>query len=113
MKEYAALTVDDALYRFRLRVFALAEELGSVRMACRVMGGSPLDVLPVAAHGAAIWARDAARRSGVWTRPVHDPTRLHGTRGGARSHSTEVRLSLTPATVSRAIPTIAGFQVPP
>ena len=29
---------DDALYRFRLGVFALAEELGNVRAACRVMG---------------------------------------------------------------------------
>ena len=41
MKEYAALTADDALYRFRLRVFALAEELGNVRVACRVMGIHP------------------------------------------------------------------------
>lgn len=29
---------DDALYRFRLGVFALAEELGNVRAACRIMG---------------------------------------------------------------------------
>ena len=29
---------DDALYRFRLGVFALARELGNVRAACRVMG---------------------------------------------------------------------------
>ena len=29
---------DDALYRFRLGVFALAKELGNVRAACRVMG---------------------------------------------------------------------------
>lgn len=32
------MTTDDALYRFRLRVFALAEEMGSVRAACRAMG---------------------------------------------------------------------------
>jgi transposase InsO family protein len=32
------LTTDDALYGFRLRVFSLAEELGSVRAACRAMG---------------------------------------------------------------------------
>ena len=32
------MTPDDALYRFRLRVFALAEELGNVRAACRAMG---------------------------------------------------------------------------
>jgi len=32
------LGVDDALFRFRLRVFALARELGSVRAACRAMG---------------------------------------------------------------------------
>ena len=41
MKEYAALTADDALYRFRLRVFALAEEFGNVRVACRLMGIYP------------------------------------------------------------------------
>ncbi|MGH9024692.1 MAG: helix-turn-helix domain-containing protein [Acidimicrobiia bacterium] len=41
MKECAALTVDDALFRFRLRVFALAEELGNVRLACRMMGVHP------------------------------------------------------------------------
>jgi len=35
------LTVDDALYRFRLRVFALAHELGKVRSACRAMGIHP------------------------------------------------------------------------
>ena len=32
------MSPDDALYRFRLRVFALAEELGNVRAACRAMG---------------------------------------------------------------------------
>jgi transposase InsO family protein len=32
------MTEDDALHRFRLRVFGLAHELGSVRAACRVMG---------------------------------------------------------------------------
>jgi transposase InsO family protein len=40
-KEYAVVTVDDALYRFRVRVFALAHELGSVRAACRAMGIHP------------------------------------------------------------------------
>jgi transposase InsO family protein len=35
------LTTDDALYRFRLRVFALAQELRSVRAACRAMGIHP------------------------------------------------------------------------
>jgi transposase InsO family protein len=34
------LTTDDALFRFRLRVFALAEEVG-VRAACRVFGIHP------------------------------------------------------------------------
>jgi transposase InsO family protein len=34
----AALTSDDSLYRFRLRLFALAGELGNVRAACRMMG---------------------------------------------------------------------------
>jgi transposase InsO family protein len=40
-KEYAAVSLDDALYRFRVRVFALAHELGSVRAACRAMGIHP------------------------------------------------------------------------
>jgi transposase InsO family protein len=40
-KEYAALTADDALYRFRLRVFGLAEELANVQLACRMMGVHP------------------------------------------------------------------------
>jgi hypothetical protein len=35
------VTQDDALYRFRLRVFALAEELGNARAACRAMGIHP------------------------------------------------------------------------
>ena len=29
---------DDVLYRFRLRLFSLAEELGNVREACRIFG---------------------------------------------------------------------------
>ena len=32
------MTPDDRLYRFRQRTLALAEELGSVRAACRMMG---------------------------------------------------------------------------
>ena len=32
------MTNDDALFRFRLSVFALAQELGNVRAACRVFG---------------------------------------------------------------------------
>ena len=32
------MTNDDALFRFRLRVMALAKELGNVRAACRVFG---------------------------------------------------------------------------
>ncbi len=32
------MTLDDALYRFRVRMLALAEELGDVRAACRAMG---------------------------------------------------------------------------
>jgi transposase InsO family protein len=35
------VTTDDALFRFRLRAFALAEELGSVRAACRMLGIHP------------------------------------------------------------------------
>ena len=32
------MTQDDRIYRFRLRLFALAEELESVRAACRLLG---------------------------------------------------------------------------
>jgi transposase InsO family protein len=35
------VTQDDLLYRFRLRVFAMAGELGNVRAACRAMGIHP------------------------------------------------------------------------
>lgn len=35
------MTPDDALFRARLRVFATAEELGNVRMACRLHGIHP------------------------------------------------------------------------
>jgi transposase len=35
------VTQDDLLYRFRLRTFVLAAELGNVRAACRAMGIHP------------------------------------------------------------------------
>jgi Helix-turn-helix domain len=35
------VTQDDLLYRFRLRTFAMAGELGNVRAACRAMGIHP------------------------------------------------------------------------
>jgi transposase-like protein len=35
------VTQDDLLYRFRLRTFATAAELGTVRAACRAMGIHP------------------------------------------------------------------------
>jgi transposase len=35
------VTQDDLLYRFRLRVFAMAAELGNARAACRAMGIHP------------------------------------------------------------------------
>jgi transposase InsO family protein len=35
------MTDDDLLFRFRLRLFGLARELGSVRAACRAMGVHP------------------------------------------------------------------------
>jgi Helix-turn-helix domain len=35
------VTQDDLLYRFRLRVFAMAAGLGNVRAACRAMGIHP------------------------------------------------------------------------
>jgi transposase InsO family protein len=36
-----AVVNDDVLYRFRLRLFALAQELGNVREACRIFGVHP------------------------------------------------------------------------
>jgi hypothetical protein len=35
------VTQDELLYRFRLRTFAVASELGNVRAACRAMGIHP------------------------------------------------------------------------
>ena len=35
------MTQDDLVYRFRLRLFAMATELGNVRAACRAMGIHP------------------------------------------------------------------------
>ena len=35
------MTDDDVLFRFRLRLFGLAHELGSVRAACRALGVHP------------------------------------------------------------------------
>jgi hypothetical protein len=32
------VTNDDVIYRSRLRLFALAKEMGSVRAACRMLG---------------------------------------------------------------------------
>ena len=32
---------DDVLYRYRLRLFALADELGNVRATCRILGVPP------------------------------------------------------------------------
>lgn len=47
------MTPDDRLYRFRQRTLALAEELGNVRAACRVMGIHPSTFYR--------WRRDAGR----------------------------------------------------
>jgi hypothetical protein len=46
------LTQDDALYRFRLRAQALAQELGNVRPACRAIADPSIHVLPVESPGA-------------------------------------------------------------
>ena len=35
------MTHDAVLHRFRLRLFALADELGNVRAACRMLGVHP------------------------------------------------------------------------
>jgi transposase InsO family protein len=37
-EEHTAVTNDDALFRYRLRVMAAAKELGNVRAACRMFG---------------------------------------------------------------------------
>jgi transposase InsO family protein len=37
-EDHTAVTNDDALFRYRLRVFAAAAELGNVRAACRMFG---------------------------------------------------------------------------
>ena len=47
------MTVDDVVYRFRLRALALAEELGNVRAACRHLGIHPSTFYR--------WRRDARR----------------------------------------------------
>ena len=51
------MTPDDRLYRFRQRTLALAEELGSVRAACRMMS----------IHHSTFyrWRRDAVRDEAV------------------------------------------------
>lgn len=40
-EERTAVSHDDVLYRFRLRLFSLAAELGNIRAACRLMGVHP------------------------------------------------------------------------
>jgi len=40
-RRVGAVVNDDVLYRFRLRLFSLAVELGNVRAACRAMGVHP------------------------------------------------------------------------
>ena len=54
------MTQDDLLYRFRLRVFAMAYELGNVRAACRAMGIHP----PPPTGGSGSWTAMARRSSG-------------------------------------------------
>ncbi len=47
---------DDVLYRFRFRLFSLAEQLGNVRAACRIFEIHPP---PTTAGGARCGARDS------------------------------------------------------
>ena len=51
---------DDALFRFRLRLFALAKELGSVRAACRMLGVHHSMYYP----GSGSWSASARRSYG-------------------------------------------------
>jgi hypothetical protein len=54
------VTQDDLLYRFRLRVFAIAVELGNVRAACRAMGIHPRRITA----GSGSWTATAPRSCG-------------------------------------------------
>jgi Integrase core domain len=54
------VTQDDLLYRFRLRVFAIAAELGNVRAACRAMGIHPC----IYYRGSGSWTATAPRSRG-------------------------------------------------
>ena len=54
------MSEDDVLFRFRLRCFTLAEELGSAAAACRQMGIGPLDLLPLEGQGRPLRAQGPA-----------------------------------------------------
>jgi hypothetical protein len=54
------VTQDDLLYRFRLRTFAMAAELGNVRAACRAMGSIPRPTI----GGSTSWTAMAPRSCG-------------------------------------------------
>ena len=94
------MTPDDQLYRFRQRTLALAEEVGSVRAACRMMG----------IHHSTFyrWRKEARRASPPsWPGPSgaasSSPPAVSGACCGAHGLNTRrKRLSL-----------VAGYAAPP
>jgi hypothetical protein len=66
------VTQDDLLYRFGLRTFAIAAELGNVRAACRAMASIPLPTTGGSGSWTAMAPRSCGRGSGgppAWPTP--------------------------------------------
>ena len=55
------MTNDDVIYRSRLRLFALAKEMGSVRAACRMLGVKTVIPMHFATFSALTGTPDALR----------------------------------------------------
>jgi transposase InsO family protein len=136
------VTNDDALYGFRLRLFALAREWGNVRAACRAMGVHPSsyyrwrrqlvrfgpeipasegapgaeDAEPDLPDGRATRARVLARSSGV--RPRED---LRGAASSQVGRDPAVAQRGAPGPIparpvdasQAALPLVAGYAAPP
>ena len=76
------MTQDDLLYRFRLRVFAMAAELGNVRAACRAMGIHPSDLLPLEAPAGPARPGDPAAAGAAGCRGWPTPTSVRWSSSG-------------------------------